>query len=415
MGSLLADLAVDQHDDPVGVPDRGEAVGDHQRGPAFHQVLQRILNLDLRLRVEGGGRLVEDQDRGVLEDGAGDRDPLAFAAGELRPLLADQRVVAHRQAHDEIVGVRGLRGGGDLLLRLHDVAVGDVVPDRVVEEDRLLGHDRDLSPERLDGDVADVTAVDRDRPFRHVVKAGDQVDKRCLSPAAHADEGDHLAGADSEIDVPEDRRLLIAEGNVPDLDLPGDPGKGGGVGEVPDLRDQVDDRKDPLGAGDPLLDRVVHVRQPFHRFVQHDQRRQKGKKGSRRRLAVDHLVAAVEDDRGDAEAAEELHEGAGDGVDRDRLQVETEETFILPRETPVLILLHAEGLDDPGSGDRLLQKGHQASEGDLRSRCHLPHLLAEFGDRIDGKRKDEHRDDGQPPVAVEDHEDEADQRERVFE
>ena len=119
---------------------------------------------------------------------------LAFAAGELRPLLADQRIVAHRQAHDEIVGVRGLRGGDDLLLRLHDVAVGDVVPDRVVEEDRLLGHDRDLSPERLDGDVADVTAVDRDRPFRHVVKAGDQVDERCLSPAAHADEGDHLAG-----------------------------------------------------------------------------------------------------------------------------------------------------------------------------------------------------------------------------
>ena len=130
---------------------------------------------------------------------------------------------------------------------------------------------------------------------------------------------------------------------------------------------------------------------------------------------MDDLIAAVEDDRRDAEAAEEFHEGAGDGVDRNRLQVEAEEPFVLPGKPLVFILFHAEGLDDPGSRDRLLEEGRQAPQGDLGPRRHLPHLLAELGDGIDGEREDEHGDDGQLPVPVEDDEDETDQREGVLE
>ena len=44
--------------------------------------------------VDAGERLVEDQDRGVLEEGARDGDALALAAGEARAALADERVVA---------------------------------------------------------------------------------------------------------------------------------------------------------------------------------------------------------------------------------------------------------------------------------------------------------------------------------
>ncbi len=43
----------------------------------------------LRLRVERRGRLVEDQDRRVLEDRARDRDALPLAAGEPHAALAD--------------------------------------------------------------------------------------------------------------------------------------------------------------------------------------------------------------------------------------------------------------------------------------------------------------------------------------
>ena len=64
--------------------------------------------------VDRARRLVEDQDRGVLQERAGERDPLALAAGEPHPALADQRVVAVRQPADEVVRVRRPRRRLDL-------------------------------------------------------------------------------------------------------------------------------------------------------------------------------------------------------------------------------------------------------------------------------------------------------------
>ena len=61
-----------------------------------------------------GGRLVEQDDRRILDQRARDLDALALPAGELQAVLADRRVVALRERHDEVVRMRGLRGGDDL-------------------------------------------------------------------------------------------------------------------------------------------------------------------------------------------------------------------------------------------------------------------------------------------------------------
>ena len=65
----------------------------------------RVLDQPLALGVQIAGRLVQDQDRGILQDGPRDRHPLALAAGELDPPLADQRVISLRQPLDELVGM----------------------------------------------------------------------------------------------------------------------------------------------------------------------------------------------------------------------------------------------------------------------------------------------------------------------
>ena len=77
--------------------------------------------------VEARGRLVQDQDRRVGQEGAGDRHPLALAAGQLDAALADQGGVALRQARDEVVGVGEPRRRLDLRLRRAGPAVGDVL------------------------------------------------------------------------------------------------------------------------------------------------------------------------------------------------------------------------------------------------------------------------------------------------
>ena len=55
--------------------------------------VERVLHDLLRLGVEGGGGLVQQQDRRVPHEDARDRHPLLLPAGELRALGARARLV----------------------------------------------------------------------------------------------------------------------------------------------------------------------------------------------------------------------------------------------------------------------------------------------------------------------------------
>src|SRR3990172_11798776 len=72
----LLDPSVLDHHDLIGAANGREAMGDDDRGPVHHQVLERLLDQGLGLRVERARRLVENEDWRVLEDGARDREPL---------------------------------------------------------------------------------------------------------------------------------------------------------------------------------------------------------------------------------------------------------------------------------------------------------------------------------------------------
>ena len=57
---------------------------------------QRLLHGQLAFRIERAGRLVEQQDGRIAQDGAGERDALALAAGQRHAALAEPRCVALR-------------------------------------------------------------------------------------------------------------------------------------------------------------------------------------------------------------------------------------------------------------------------------------------------------------------------------
>ena len=58
----------------------------------------RLLHVALGFGIERRGRLVEQDDRRILDQRARDGDALALAAGELQAVLADRRVVAGRES-----------------------------------------------------------------------------------------------------------------------------------------------------------------------------------------------------------------------------------------------------------------------------------------------------------------------------
>src|SRR4051794_21028617 len=59
VAAALGDAAAVEHDDLVGVDDGRQAMGDHHRGAAAADLLQRALDLLLGAGVERAGRLVE--------------------------------------------------------------------------------------------------------------------------------------------------------------------------------------------------------------------------------------------------------------------------------------------------------------------------------------------------------------------
>ena len=87
-----------------------DGVRDQERRAPLGSVGHRTLDLILSGAVDGAGRVVQDQDAGVGQEGPGDGQPLALAAGELHAPLADEGVVAVGEPVDELVGV-GPAGG----------------------------------------------------------------------------------------------------------------------------------------------------------------------------------------------------------------------------------------------------------------------------------------------------------------
>ena len=75
----LDDPAFVEHDERIGVAHRRQPVGDDDGRAVVHQVLKRPAHEPLVDRVEMRGRLVENQHRRILEEGAGDGDALALA------------------------------------------------------------------------------------------------------------------------------------------------------------------------------------------------------------------------------------------------------------------------------------------------------------------------------------------------
>ena len=192
VGSLLHDLAVLDREDHVGRFDRREPVRDRDRRPVAHQPLERLLDDPLALGVEGGGRLVEDQDRRVGHDHSSDRQPLALASREAVAALADDRVVAVVQRHDPLVDERGLGGLCHLLVGRLGAAVAEVVADGPAEQVALLGDHADGRRNRRRGEITNVMAVDPDRAAVDVIQPRDQVGDRRLAGTRRTDQRGQL-------------------------------------------------------------------------------------------------------------------------------------------------------------------------------------------------------------------------------
>ena len=130
-GGRLHDLAGVHHVDPVGVAGHDpQVVGDDddRRPQVAGQLGEQFQDLGLDGHVQGGGRLVGQEQLGVAGEGHGDHHPLAHAARELVGIVVDAGLGLGDAHHlHQLDGAAG--GGGAVHLQVQLQALGDLAAD----------------------------------------------------------------------------------------------------------------------------------------------------------------------------------------------------------------------------------------------------------------------------------------------
>src|SRR5687768_11810398 len=103
MGPRLDDTPARHDVNGIGVAHGGKPMRNDDTGATDRESLERALNRGLRFIVDGTGGLVEQQNAGIADDGSRQRNALPLPSRQPLPSLTDRRVVALRQALDELV------------------------------------------------------------------------------------------------------------------------------------------------------------------------------------------------------------------------------------------------------------------------------------------------------------------------
>ncbi len=212
----FGDLARVHHGDlvdPLG--DHAEVVRDqdHRHAEPLPQLVDELQDLVLGGDVQGGGRLVRDEQLGLADQGHGDGDALPHAAAELvRVVLHPLAGLRHAHQPQGLLGLLprlGLGGAGVQQQRLGDLRAdrhGGVERGERVLEDHADGVAAHVAQDRLGGG-RQVGAVEEDAPAGDASPVGQEPEDgqrgHGLAAAGLPHDAEGLARREVEVDAVE--------------------------------------------------------------------------------------------------------------------------------------------------------------------------------------------------------------------
>ena len=279
-------------------------MGDDDLRRAAEITVERRADLLIRFGIDGGERVVKNDDRRLFCEHTGDGHALLLAAGERHAALADHGVIALREAGNVPVHAGGDGGGADL--RVARAADADVLLHRAGEQERLLQHNADVLAHIARGHIGNIHAADGDSALRGRVQAAEQKQQAALAGAGAAENAEALPGGHGEADVLEHVRtvLAVAEADVFKGDVPVHR-RFGGVGRVlldrgfENLAETVDGDARLAHFGDDAP-KTAH-RADEHRVIERERHEL-----ARRQVAVHARDGAEHDHKQDLQAARKV-------------------------------------------------------------------------------------------------------------
>jgi DNA-binding CsgD family transcriptional regulator/PAS domain-containing protein len=210
--AALGDATVGEDDDLVGAPRERQAMGDEQERAVAEALAHPLEGRLLGLGVERCGGFVEQQEGGVVDERAGEGDPLPLAGARLVPALepsAENGVPRRRQRADPALDARGVRRALERVLpgRAGRRTEGDVVARGELEASEALRQHSEEPAHLLRFEASDVHAVERDRARGGVGQAGEQPEQSRFARAVLPHERGDPAPAQLEVHLLEGRAL----------------------------------------------------------------------------------------------------------------------------------------------------------------------------------------------------------------
>ena len=121
---------------------RMQPMGHQQRCGPTHEFAENIQEFFFRGRIQGAGRLIQQQDRRIPQKGPGDPNPLPLPSAQHDAPLPHRRVISLRQLPDKAVRLCFLSRFLNFPEGCARTPIRDIFPDTAVEEHRLLQNQR---------------------------------------------------------------------------------------------------------------------------------------------------------------------------------------------------------------------------------------------------------------------------------
>ena len=217
MGSLFADPSIGDHQNLICLTDGIQAVCNHKQCFTLYQFIDCLLDITFIIGINTCSRFIQNDNRRVFQNTAGNRNSLLFAAGQGCATFTDDCLESIRQRHDKIIAAGFFCSLIDFFLGSVRFTHADIVVNGILEQVHPLENHADLFHQFGERYIPNICTTDCHFAGFHIPQPRQKVRNRGFATARRSHKCGHGILLHREADVVQDFLVLIGEGHIAKL------------------------------------------------------------------------------------------------------------------------------------------------------------------------------------------------------